>query len=261
MEVSHRMPFLDHFWMLDSRLVVIEYPEWYISSDGTSLIKEGAPDVTMIEPNVGYSTPVSWSVLPPDAGRVLYAPTLDCAAKMIFNRQAQDMLQVICRDGNELTTVAQPQSLGDVTWSLDGTMLAFHAGEEIITWDSWHLYLWQRQTEEIRRIEIGQRSAVGITFSPDGRWLAFQDNADLCVVNVGDENVTCFEDYLTAVGGPVSWSFDSQSIVLATCASGVCSQVGCDCAEKVLVTVTIPDGEITVLTENVDAVPSPIWGS
>jgi dipeptidyl aminopeptidase/acylaminoacyl peptidase len=258
---SHSMPFLSQFWLPDSRLLVIEYPDWHISPNGTSLVKEGSARSLIIETTTGQSTPAPWSVATPDNGNVLYAPTFDCAAKTILSDHAQDILQVVCLGSSEPITVATPLSLGNVAWSLDGNLLAFYAGEETTTWDSWQLYFWQRETQVLRGIDLGDRTALGLSFSPDSRWLAFEDDSNLCVVNLDDnDSVTCFENYMSVVGAPVSWSFDSHNVVLVTCADGVCSEIGCDCSNNALVTIAIPSGEITELTRGVDTVPFPVWG-
>lgn len=259
-EVSQTMPFLSQFWLPDSRLLVIEYPDWYVSSDGT-LAKEGDVQTLIVEPATGRSTPAPWSVVPPDNGNVLYAPTFDCAVKTILNDQARDILQVICLGSSEPITVATPPGLGNMAWASDGELLAFYAGEETTTWDSWQLYLWQREPQLLRGIDIGNHVAIGLSFSPDNRWLAFEDDSDICVLDLdNDDKVTCFEDYVSVIGSPVSWSPDSHSIVLATCAVGVCSKIECDCSDNALVTVAIPSGEVTKLATGVDIVSFPVWG-
>ena len=164
------------------------------------------------------------------------------------------MLRVFCMDASEPTTVAKLNSLVDLAWSTDGKALAFQSEGAI--------YIWQRETGELREIDLNRRSATALSWSPDDQWLAFQDGQDQCVLHLQNETVTCFEGYLSGIGTPLAafWSPDSRKIVLATCASAVCEQTGCDCSSPSLVALSIPDGEVVELATGVEFNIAPVWG-
>lgn len=240
-------------WLPDSRLMVIEWPEWYISDDGDTLSK-GPADYAVFNPVTGQNAPVPWYVPSPDDVAILYAPTFDCAAERPYPHAGTKILRVFCVDENEPTTVAKLNSLVDIDWSADGKALAFQSEGAI--------YIWQRGADELWEIDLNRWFATALSWSPDGQWLAFQDGQDQCVLNLQDEAVTCFEGYLSGGGTPlaVSWSPDSQKIVFATCAPAVCEQTGCDCSAPSLVTLSILDGDIVELTANVEFDVAPVWG-
>lgn len=254
--------FVQTAWLPDSRLLVVEYPDFQVFPDGSG--SKGVAHHRIFDLATGARVPATWYVSPPEHGGVQYAPTFDCAAiKTIdFDPQGLDTLQVHCAGESDPITVATPLSLGYTAWSVDGQLLAFYAGEETTTWDTWRLHIWHRETGLIEEIDTGTRSVIAPSWSPDGRWLAFEDDANLCILQMEDKSVVCFEDYLSGVGRPISWSPDSQHLVLSTCATGICEQVEveCDCRHAVLVTVGVPGGEITLLTTDVDISFNPLWG-
>ena len=260
MEIVHQVPASELFWLPDSRLMVVEYPDWNISSDGTQLTK-GEARHTIFDPRTERTSPASWYVTPPDNGRVFYAPTFDCAAEEMFG-PSQDVLRVSCLDAREPITIATPLSLGGSAWSSDGKQLSFTADYETRLWDAWSFYVWQRDTNTVREINLRARGYdVGAeSWSPDNQWVAFQSDRNLCVLNVADEKPTCFHFYLTGGGIPVSWSPNSRQIVIATWADRVCKRLGCDCSNPVLVAVDVPSGEVTKLADNVRFAFTPLWG-
>ncbi len=259
-EIIHQVSFVQTAWLPDSRLLVIEYPDWQVFSDGTGI--KGIAHHTIFDLRTGESNPATWYVSPPEHGGVQYAPTFDCAAKTLpdIDFQGPDILQVSCEGTSDPITIATPLSLGDVAWSADGQFLAFRAGEETTTWDTWRLYIWHRETGLKEEIDTGTDYGPTLSWSPDSQWLAFDDGPNLCVLRLDDKSTTCFEDYLSGAGRPISWSLDSKSLVLSTCATKVCEQFECDCSKPVLVTVSVPDGEITVLATDVDIGFTPLWG-
>jgi WD40 repeat protein len=256
-EIIHEAPFVETAWLFDSRLLVIEYPNWHISSDGTRLFK-GTVYHTVWDPRTGRNTPATWYVSSPENGKILYSPDFDCAAELLYHHQEQDTLRILCEGAKNPVTIATPLSLGDVAWSPDGQFLAFLAGEEAL--DSWQLFVWCRETGLQEKIHLDTDYAFALSWSPNNQWLAFESGLDLCMLSLANESATCFASYLSGVGQPVSWSPDSKSVVLATCASGVCEQAECDCSNPALVTVSVPDGVITVLTTGVDISFTPLWG-
>jgi len=260
--IVREAPAIGTTWLPDNRLLVIEYPDWHIAEDRTKVIA-GTPVFTFFDLDTGESVPATWYVSPPEHGRVWYAPTFECAAvtRIDFDIQEHDALQVSCVEESDPITIATPLSLGEVAWSADGQLLAFRAGEDFAM-DTWRLYIWHRKTGLIEKIDTGTDAVIAPSWSPDGQWLAFENDANLCALHIKDKEVVCFEDYLSGVGRPISWSPDSQRLVLSTCATGVCEQVDaeCDCKHAVLVTVSVPSGEVTLLTTDVDINFNPLWG-
>ncbi len=261
--IVREVPAMETTWLLDSRLLVIEYPDWHISADGTEAIL-GTPRYTIFDLETGERTPATWYVPPHEHGRGIYAPTLDCAAIAVyeFDLETPDMLRVLCEGMSESVTLATPLFLGDVVWSSDGQLLAFYAGEGIETWDTWRLYIWHRDTGLMEEIDTGTDDVMAPSWSPDNQWLAFGTYySQLCVLHLGDKSVHCFDYYLSSGGIPVAWSPDSKHLVLSTCASGVCEQIKgeCDCEHYVLVAVDVPSGAITLLATDVDF-RMPVWG-
>lgn len=257
-EIIHKVSFFQTAWLPDSRLLVVEYPDWQVFSDGTGI--KGIAHHTTFDLRTGESDSATWYVSPPEHGGVQYAPTFDCAAKALLDldRQGPDILQVLCEGTSDPITIATPLSLGDVVWSADGQFLAFRAREET-TLDSWRLYVWYRETGLKELVNTGTKSVTALSWSPDSQWLAFENGPSLCVLRLADQSATCFDGYLSGMGRPISWSLDSTSLVLSTCATEVCEQFECDCSSPVLVTVSVPDGEITVLATDVD-IGFPLWG-
>ncbi|MBN1875214.1 MAG: PD40 domain-containing protein [Anaerolineae bacterium] len=261
-EIIREVAFVHTAWLPDSRLLVIEYPDWQVFSDGTG--SKGVAHHTIFDLDTGESVPAAWYVSSPDNGTVEYAPTFECAAVRMIDRapQAPDTLQVYCTGERDPITIATPLSLGNIAWSADGQLLAFYDGEAKIAPDTWRLHIWHRETGLIEEIDTGTRWVIAPSWSPDSQWLAFENNANLCILHMEDKEVLCFEDYPTEVGRPMSWSPDSQHLVLSACATGICEQVDaeCDCEHAVLVTVSVPSGEITLLTTDVDINFNPLWG-
>jgi WD40 repeat protein len=257
-EVVSSTAFAETFWLLDSQLLIIEYPDWRIASDSAVLLK-GAARHVIFEPLTGRKVSASWYVTPPANGTVLYSPTFDCAAEKIFDHQSLDTLRVICMGNDKPITVATPLSLGDVAWSFDGELLAFST-EETTTSHSRQISVWQRETDTIRVIDVKGQRVLALSWSPDRQWLAYEDGSDLCILSLVAEDLTCYEDYLSGVGRPVSWSPDSRSIILTTRDLEICAQIGYDCSSPVLVMVEIPDGTLRKLATNVSISPEPRWG-
>jgi len=261
MGIIREVAFVQTTWLPDGRLLIIEYPDLQVFSDGTGT--KGTAHHTIFDLDTGESIPATWYISPPEHGGIRYTPTFDCAAKVLpaLDYQESDVLQVQCKDMNESLTIATPLSLGAVAWSADGQLLAFYAGEDLFIRDTWRLHIWHRETSLIEEINTGTRSVTAPSWSPDGQWLAFKNDANLYILHIEDKSVTCFEDYLSGLGDPpVSWSPDSQRLVLSTCATKVCEQFECDCSNPVLVTVSVPDGEIALLTTDVDISFTPLWG-
>ncbi len=261
-ELIREVAFVQTVWLPDSRLLVIEYPNFQVSPDGSGI--RGVAHHMIFDLETGERLPATWYITPPEHGSVQYAPTFDCAAKVLrpLDDQEPEALQVQCKDMNAPLTIATPLSLGYIAWSADGQLLAFYAVEGTSVWDPWRLYIWHRKTGLIEEIDTGTRSVTAPSWSPDGQWLAFENDANLCTLHIENKSVVCFEDYLSGVGRPISWSPDSQRLVLSTCAIGVCDrvEVECGCKHPVLVTVSVPSGEITLLTTDVDIGFSPLWG-
>ena len=257
------VPAMETTWLLDSRLLVIEYPDWHVSADVTE-VSLGTPRYTIFDLDTGERAPATWYVPPLEHERINYAPTLDCAAIIIYNfdLETPDTLRVFCEGMNGPVTLSTPLFLGDVVWSNDGQLLAFYAGEELETPDTWRLYIWHRDTDAMEEIDTGTDDVGAPSWSPDNQWLAFGTRyPHLCVLHLDDKNVTCFEDYLSGRGIPLSWAPDSKRLALSTCASGVCDQIEgeCGCEHRVLVAVDVPSGAITLLATDVDFC-TPVWG-
>ena len=251
-KASSIVPRAKLFWLPDNRLMVIEYLDQQTSSDG-DILGWGEIRHTVFDPSSKQSSPAPWYIPPPDIGEVVYAPTFDCAAEIAYDYTGDDRLRVFCVDASEPITVATSSSLGDVLWSVDGKLLAFDTG---ITYGT--LHIWQRETGVFREINLDAESSTGLSWSPDGQWMAFRDGRDECVLHLQDEAVTCFPG--TASSYPVAWLPDSQHIVFATCAPQFCEQTGCDCSNPSLVTMSIPDGEIVELATGVESNIGPVWG-
>jgi len=262
--IVREAPAIGTTWLPDSRLLVIEYPDWHISDDRTGVIA-GTPVFTFFDFDTSESISATWYIFPPEHGRVWYAPIFECAAVTMIDSDphGHDALQVHCAGKSEPVILAIPSSLGDIAWSVDGQFLAFYAGEDPFTKrDTWRLHIWHRETGSVEEINTNTRSVTAPSWSPNGQWLAFENDANLCLLRIEDKSVVCFENYLSGVGHPISWSPDSQRLVLSTCATGVCAQVKseCNCEHPVLATVNVPGGEITLLTTDVDISFEPLWG-
>ncbi len=264
-QVTQRVAYAASEWLPDGRLLVLELPEFHINADRKSIV-EGPIHATQIDLRTEMRTAMDWPPLGPweesDLGTPSYTEDFDCVARFTGIKQSPEALQVLCRNDSQPRTIAKLYQYGEIAWSPDGQTLAFHGsttpGQPRVS----ALYLWQRSSQTLHTLAGTDRDAFALTWSPDGKWLAFQGEHDLCFLDVANEQVTCHAGYLSGIGVDFSWSFDSQYVVINTCEPELCAQVGCDCKERALVTVRVPDGQLRkLLTTNVDPTgPDPVWG-
>ena len=133
----------------------------------------------------------------------------------------EEQLQWFTREGPEPLDVGLVQAYG-ADWSPDGETIAFigseNQGSPRVLGD-YELYLMNKNGEQIRPIVEGFKASGGVSWSPDGRWLAFHaifgeeegDDQGLWLVNPESSEL-----HMIAEGGfgIPAWSPDGQRMVV-----------------------------------------------
>jgi Tol biopolymer transport system component len=110
------------------------------------------------------------------------------------------------------------------------------------------------------QVEGTGHNFIAVSWSPDGRWVAFDGPAnDLCVVAVADGAVKCFKGYLSDVGALPAWSPASDAILVSSNRIGQILMGDADLQWDLFI-VGIPGGEVTRITNSRDQEQAVVWG-
>ena len=129
------------------------------------------PESKEVEPLLDYSV-AEFSI---GTGGLVWNPEMTRGIMGDGRRYIEEQLQWFTRDGPEPLDVGLAQAYG-AAWSPDGETIAFIGSKEQGSprrLGDYELYLMNKDGEEVRPIVEGFKATGGVSWSPDGRWLAF----------------------------------------------------------------------------------------
>lgn len=102
---------------------------------------------------------------------------------------------------------------GRAQWSPDGSMIAFNSDRNGVE----QIYLWHRKSGEVTQLTHNQYGSVNHVWSPDGKWLAYQNlgksnKADLWITSADGKTTQALTSAKKSEDGSFDWSPDSSKI-------------------------------------------------
>jgi len=176
--------------------------ERVVKSDGSTLRVEGVdgtnPKTLVHQALVG---PAAWS---PDGTQLAY---------IVVGDQLQSQLWVTDADGSAPLLLAESENehFGQPTWSPEGGTIAFsRCPRGSGTAQACDIWLVGSDGKGLRNLAPGEREESAPVWSPDGRYLAFQRDGDVWVLDVGKAESLAAE--ATLVRKPFSpWEFAAKA--------------------------------------------------
>lgn len=169
-----------------------------------------------------------------------------------INPDGTRTLRVVEVSERNAITISLIYKDGATSWSHNGKWLAIE-GKDIYGLSQ--VFVWGRRNSEILQItgKTSQEEHVlsSPQWSPNSRWLAFQTrSSDLCVFDVRKNELECFEEYITHYGDAMTWRNNNQALIIASNRLG---KLMSDTRQTTdLFAISIPEGNITRLTNNPD---------
>jgi len=173
---------------------------WLVNDDGTNNVR------------VGSGGDASWA---PDAQRITFVNEVDGNSDIYF----MDL------DGSNVTRLTtDPAGEHSPAWSPDGSMIAFNSdrsGSDQIWRSNVEAGNWGYNLTQLTQDTPHNRVNNFISWSPDGRWLAFEadrdrDDPEIYLASSVDGTYQQRLTYTRALDEVPSWSPDSQQILFST---------------------------------------------
>lgn len=260
-QVSRELSWAGMAWLDSGLLRYTECPDFHFSEDGKPVGFESCTSYTF-DPETGNHNPS------PPLERQIVDDTLRCGTSWAPGRYGDmaewcldetyiGFLRVVKFDGSNPITVALPYRTGEAQWSDDGAKLAFTNSYPDGTREQ--LFIWNRSDGSVNQV-VDAEACGGLSWSPDKQWIAFYAGGnDFCVVEVSTESVTCFEGYISSVGPKLAWSPNSRAIVLSSNRIGQLLMGDTELVWDLFI-VSIPDGNVTRVTDSAEVESLPLWG-
>jgi len=155
------------------------------------------------------------------SGGFEWNPTMDVGIMGDGRRYIEEQLYWYTREGTEPIDVGLVQAYGP-TWSPDGEQIAFIGSKERgspLTYSNLGLYLMSAEGKQVRPVLEGFHDASGVSWSPQGRWLAFpgafgEREAETYGLWLFDLERNQVRQIAEGVFGLPRWSADGQRIAV-----------------------------------------------
>jgi len=185
-----------------------------------------------------------------------FSPTEE---KVAVVKEETNELVVMNLDGSETVPLVKDYGPNYFVWSPDGRYLAYGSEEErdSVLRSPEELYVLDVTSGQIRRItHKDDRISVDVrSWSPDGKWIAFDKALQLCVIHVEDGEEKCFDARAPGVlGFPVPWSPDSSMVAVS---ERIPSQG--PSARWDIYSIRVADGKMTRLTQDSSSANYLLW--
>ena len=173
---------------------------WRVNDDGTDNVR------------IGPGADASWS---PDGQRLTFTLTVDGNTDIYFMNL----------DGSNVTRLTKdPAEEHSPTWSPDGSMIAFNSersGSDQIWRSNVKAGNWGYNLTQLTQDTPHNRVNNFISWSPDGRWLAFEadrdrDDPEIYLASSVDGTYQQRLTFTRALDEVPSWSPDSQQIIFSS---------------------------------------------
>jgi dipeptidyl aminopeptidase/acylaminoacyl peptidase len=246
-QVSHSdMPGLGWSWLMDNRLLYIEFPNFQMDRLGDYRYL-GRQDSYLFDPTTGGRTPASPApIYRDDCGSTLNPARYGEVLEFCFHPRASSILRFAHWDDTVPVTIAVSHEPGPFAWSTDGKKV-FWSGDQ-------QSHIWERDSGLSRTLEgVDSRGMSGAIWSPDDRWIAYNLREMLCALRLEDQEAFCYNRVVSNFGTPVSWSADSNAIVVSTSNTEMSEQGN-------LWIIGIPDGNKIKLTQKLKCYGNVVWG-
>jgi len=185
--------------------------------------------------------------------QLAFSPTNDNEVlEKCINLDNTETLRVVELRKQELITIPIMYKGGTISWSHDGKWLAVE-GQDI--YGASQVFVWGHRKREILQITgiISQEKhfLASPQWSPNSRWLAFQtQSSNLCIFDVRKSELKCFEECISHYGDAMAWRNNNQALIIASNRLG--KLMGDTQQTTDLFTISVPEGNITRLTNNPD---------
>lgn len=173
---------------------------WLVNDDGSKNVR------------IGSGADASWA---PDAERLTFVQSVDGNADIYFMNL----------DGSNVTRLTtDPAEEHSPTWSPDGSMIAFNSdrsGSDQIWRSNVEAGNWGYNLTQLTQDTAHNRVNNFISWSPDGRWLAFEadrdrDDPEIYLASSVDGTYQQRLTFTRALDEVPSWSPDSQQILFSS---------------------------------------------
>ncbi len=183
----------------------------------------------------------------------------DTSVEQCIDVNGNSLLHVSKLGGSNPITVPMAYRNGEVGLSGDGRWLAFTGKDARGTRQVFMLDIRGKEVWQITGKDSQEEHDFSTpSWSPDGKWLAFQTDSDLCIVRIENRDLKCFKGYVSSHGEPPAWSPDSGAIVMSSNRIGKLLMGDPDLVTDLFI-ICVPEGDATRITNNPDGEFAPIW--
>lgn len=240
-QISNQVPSMDRGWLASGKLLYTEYPSYVFDPQGDEPPDYGLDYRTFVyDPVDKTQTEIPPLPFSADYYRFAFSPVED---KIAAVREETKDLFVANLDGSEAVTLVRDYPLTNFVWSPSGKHLAYSSWgyrEEVYVVDAADGQI-RKLTHKDERRDIAVRS-----WSPDGKWIAFDEDAQVCVVGIKDGEELCFGLRAPGTAGfPVPWSPDSSMVAITERIPA-----GASSSQWDIYSVHVTDGEVNRLTRD-----------